>query len=212
MTERRTQQSRRKIKTPTVQPGGNNPGTVDEEDETVASPSPSRATDTSASDHGGADDESDTSTLASSEGGQGDNDAAVTAQDMQAAKEMREQQETNSRVMKDKDFRNRICNITVHFIWSRMKYCDLDSGFGEHYKKLLAKELDRTEAEIENKWKTIKTITNQCLRARRSYVTQMMKGNFFGMYKQMVLFRSSVWLLTTVSNNHGTKRFPGGLD
>ncbi len=68
---------------------------------------------------------------------------------------MKKQQEQNKRVMNDKDFKNRLCNIAVHTIWwSRMKYCDLDSGFGDQYQMILAKEMiDKTAKAIKEDWK-----------------------------------------------------------
>ncbi len=126
--------------------------------------------------------------VSTSESDEEDPDKTVSARDMQARIEMKRQQERNKRVMKDKDLQSRLNNIVIHTIWPRMKYCDLDSGFGEQYRKILEKEMpDKTAESIKKDWKKIKAVTNQCLRSRRSYVNQMMKGNYFGAYSSCVV-------------------------
>lgn len=107
--------------------------------------------------------------------------ATMSDEEMRQVLDIRKQQEKEKRVMLLDDLKNRVNNITVQTIWRHCKYPDLNSSDGDEFQKVLVQQMpDKTAEEIKKEWKLFKTVINLCLRGRRSYVSQMMKLNYFG--------------------------------
>ena len=120
---------------------------------------------------------------------------------MRALVQMKQQDENERKKMQEKHYKSRIGSIVLEALWRKSKYPDLTSFAGEEFRRVLARDLpDKTQEEISRDWKMIKTVANLSLRSRRSYVTQMMKGNFFGKsyyHKPAFLFSVRHLLLLT---------------
>ncbi len=109
--------------------------------------------------------------------------AAMSDEEMRQVLDIRKQQEKEKRVMVLNDLKNRVNNITVQTIWRHCKYPDLDSSDGDEFQKVLVQQMpDKTAEEVKKEWKLFKAVINLCLRGRRSYVSQMMKQNYFGKF------------------------------